>query len=577
MLFLVIVSAQEKSEEAQPKRKGAIKGKINTDDGQPIEGANVNVNAAHASGLGGWRQLQTDDEGNFVADELAPGLYTVSVGSNAYVIPERSFLPEYYRLGDVLNFTLSKGGVITGRVTNALGEAVIAAPIRVERVTDLEGRKTISEWWYGQQRKTDDRGVYRVYGLPAGRYIVSVGGTAQYRTGPPNSYESSIPTFYPSATRAGATEVTVNVSEEVRGIDIRYRTEKGQTISGKITGVPVENSTNGVQIYLYRYPGNGLELTTFVLPTDPTQSFEFYTVPEGEYELEASVYGGEKKDSYKSLRKRITVKSGNLTGIVLPLVALGSVEAKIEWEITPEKERKAECQATRPPLPEETMIWFVKDDPKVGGGVSLDSSRRYALPNEKAELKYQMLEAGVYRFAPRLLDESWYVKAVAAKSNSVAQSSSAKAETTRTLDLSKQGVELKSGDKRKDILLTLTNGAASLSGRVVAEKSQALPSRMRVHLIPAEKEAADDLLRYAEQKTKDGNFTFRNLAPGKYWLVVRKVADDESDPQHVNPLAWDSIARKALRREAELTNKAIDLTPCQREKTFNLIFGAAVK
>lgn len=564
-LLVSLSFAQEKNADPPPKRKGSIKGKVMSDDGQPLESANVNLNAAKSSGLGDWRQAQTDDEGNFVLDGLASGLYHLSASTSAYVEAERPLEQKLYRLGDVVNFTLVKGGVITGRVTNALGEPVIAAPIRVERISDLEGRKTTSEGWYGQQRKTDDRGVYRVYGLPAGGYVVSVGGKAPYRHGPSTTYESDTPTFYPSATREGATEITVNVGEEVRGIDIRYRHEKGHSVRGRVTGAPADNSllSNGVQVELRRYPGGAMEMTAYIQATDPTKSFEFITVADGEYELSANAYGGENKDSYQSHRRRVTVKGGNVANVELRLVALGSIEAKLEWEATPEKERKAECQTVRPPGAEETIIWLVKDEPKPGNPLSVDAVLRHDLPTEKGELKYPNLEAGIYRFAPRLLDEAWYIKSVAGKSDEP-KSKIQNPKLPPLPDLGKQGVTLKPGEKRKDVVLTLASGAASVGGRLVADKDQPLPSRLRIHLVPAEKEAADDLLRYTEQKTKDGTFSFTNLAPGKYWLLARKVPDDEADAKRVNPLAWDGVTRKALRAEAEAASQILTLTKCQR-------------
>lgn len=560
--------APDKSEDPLSKRRGSIKGKVLSDDGQPLEGANVNLNAMGGTGMGSWRQMQADDEGNFVADGLTSGLYSVHAHSSAYVMPDNPLEPKYYRLGEFVTFTLVKGGVITGRVTNALGEPVIAAPIRVEWVSDLEGRKISSEGWYGS-RRTDDRGMYRVYGLFPGKYVVSVGGQSAYRSGAGTGYEADAPTFYPSASRDGATEITVNLGEEVRGIDIRYRREKGHSISGKVTGAPADNSlqTGGVQIYLYRYPGDRMEMNTYIQGTDPGKSFEFFTVPDGEYELEARVYGGETKDSYKSARRRVTVKGGNVANIELRLVPLGSIEAKLEWEVTPEKERQATCQSARPPSPEETMLRLLKDDPKADTAATY-FFRSDVLPNEKNELKFQGLETATYRFAAAWLDEAWYIKAVTQKPASPA--SNLKSPTAQAPDIGKQGLALKPGEKRNDVVLKLANGAASLSGRVATDKNQALPSRLRVHLIPAEKEAADNLLRYAELKTKDGTFTFANLAPGKYWLLARRAPDDEADTKRVNPLAWDVATRKTLRLDAEAAHQAFELTACQRVKDYVL-------
>lgn len=577
-LILLVVSfaglAQEKADDTPAKRKGAIKGKVTSEDGQPIEGATVGLGATGVFDMGSWRQIQTDEEGNFVADGLAPALYSVNAGSSGYVMPDTPLESKYYRLGEVVNFTLIKGGVITGRVTNALGEPVIAVPIRAERIADAEGRKTAVQSWYGQQRKTDDRGIYRVYGLPAGKYIVSVGGTTGYRSDSSKTYESDTPTYYPSSTRDAATEVTVNSGDEVRGIDIRYRPEKGHSISGKVTGAPLDTSllTGGIQVDLYHFPSRAIAQSTYIQATDAGKSFEFFTVPDGEYELRAFARGDwqdDTKDAYQSQRKRVTIKGGNLTGIELRLLMLASVQAKIEWGVTPEKERKAECQGASLPLLTETLIRLVKDDPALSQELNPDSGLGTLVPNEKNEIKFKGLEASNYRFSASPLNEAWYIKAITAKPLSL---SSQISNRTSQIDIGKQGLSLKSGEKRTDVVITMADGAASLSGCVTVEKNHALPSPLRVHLVPAEKEAAEDLLRYAEQKTKDGTFSFTNLAPGRYWLLVRKVPDDESDTKRVNPVVWDISTRKALRAEAEAANIVVDLARCQKVNVFTLKF-----
>src|SRR5262249_61173001 len=71
--------------------------------------------------------------------------------------------------------TLARGGVITGRVTNSDGRPVIAERISLAIV----GANGQVQPFNGSARsgyETDDRGVYRIYGLPAGPCLVSAGG-----------------------------------------------------------------------------------------------------------------------------------------------------------------------------------------------------------------------------------------------------------------------------------------------------------------------------------------------------------------------------------------------------------------
>ena len=89
---------------------------------------------------------------------------------------------------------------------------------------------------------------------------------------------------------------------------------------------------------------------------------------------------------------------------------------------------------------------------------------------------------------------------------------------------------------------------------------------MRVFLVPAEKDAADDVLRYYEAVTRDTSFVLQHLAPGKYWLLARAVPEDESDEKPAKPVAWDATERAKLRQAAEAANQSIELTACQRVK-----------
>jgi hypothetical protein len=115
----------------------------------------------------------------------------------------------------------------------------------------------------------------------------------------------------------------------------------------------------------------------------------------------------------------------------------------------------------------------------------------------------------------------------------------------------------------------VAEGAASLSGRVVhtkdaQSKSNKIPlSRYRVHLIPAESAAAEDVLRYAETTAgSDGSFAFKSLAPGKYWMLARRLPEGESIESQTRPAAWDANERAKMRREVE--KNVIELQPCQR-------------
>ncbi|MCI0524649.1 MAG: carboxypeptidase-like regulatory domain-containing protein [Acidobacteria bacterium] len=140
----------------------------------------------------------------------------------------------------------SRGGVITGRVTDSQGEPVVEERIRVYRVDSASEARPVYVGTTPDMYVTDDRGVYRIFGLPLGRYLVSAGYLA--REGPliyPTPRFFYPQTFHPNVTdRAQAKVIEVTEGSESTGIDIILAEHKrSYDIYGRVvnadTGEPV--------------------------------------------------------------------------------------------------------------------------------------------------------------------------------------------------------------------------------------------------------------------------------------------------------------------------------------------------
>ena len=120
----------------EPITNGVIDGRVVNESGQGMSGATVFVRATNSTGAG--RQTTTDIEGNFRVVGLEPSLYTVSASAPAYTAAGSAdpFTPTYYRIGDTVRIEVVRGGAITGTVTNALGEPVVAVRVRATMVRD---------------------------------------------------------------------------------------------------------------------------------------------------------------------------------------------------------------------------------------------------------------------------------------------------------------------------------------------------------------------------------------------------------------------------------------------------------
>ena len=177
LALCVVVRAQVPSTGPRTTKEpstGTIDGKVVNESGQPLAGATVFVRTVNA---GFNRTTVTDLDGNFRVNGLETGLYVVGANSPAYTsVPGDPDAPKYYRLGDSARVEMVRGGAITGTVTNSIGEPVIAVRVRAMLIRDAKGQPLRSPLIGALEQPTDDRGIYRIYGLPPGTYLVSAGG-----------------------------------------------------------------------------------------------------------------------------------------------------------------------------------------------------------------------------------------------------------------------------------------------------------------------------------------------------------------------------------------------------------------
>lgn len=268
LLLLIILPALHLSSLAQTaskeKRAGTafISGHV-TIERKAAQGVTV---VAASSDYGPLRktyaQSVTDAEGRFQLSGVPAGQVTVQALADGFVsavegtssdIPAKTISVADGETVENLEFALVRGGVITGRVTQTGGQPVIEERLSIELV-DEAGKKVPSFYFNSFAFQTDDRGVYRIYGLRAGRYLVSSGQTkGTVRLGFGGRFFPQ--TFYPGVTdEAKATIVEVTSGGEATGIDIALEPPKQTyTATGRIvnaeTGKPVPDMTYGYGTY----------------------------------------------------------------------------------------------------------------------------------------------------------------------------------------------------------------------------------------------------------------------------------------------------------------------------------------
>ncbi|HEU0186199.1 MAG TPA: carboxypeptidase-like regulatory domain-containing protein, partial [Blastocatellia bacterium] len=299
-----------------------ITGRVVNEEGAGMPGVTVSLttfDADRRQTQGGSRnRTATDEEGNFKFAGLAQRVYSVDVSPvKGYVgrplpISERQG-DGYLRAGANVTITMIKGAAITGRVTNATGEPVIGIQVNAMMTRDAEGHPVRGA--IGRQRFTDDRGVYRLYGLQPGTYVVF---TRNRMSGPyATPYDLDTPVYHPSSTRETATEVTVTTGSESTGVDIRYRTEPGRVVSGTVTGGAESSSPySAITVMLTSVTdGGSFTPSNIVRSGEVNTGFSIHGVADGEYEITARRGGFNNEEAFVSARRRIVVKGADVGGI----------------------------------------------------------------------------------------------------------------------------------------------------------------------------------------------------------------------------------------------------------------------
>jgi len=444
-------------------------------------------------------------------------------------------------------------GVITGRVTTLIGEPMVGVRVSAVMVKDLNGDPNRRQFG-GRPRFTDDRGVYRIYGLRPGIYIVYARGDVT--SSPISPYEGYAPTYHPSSPRATAAEVRITEGREAAGVDIRYRGERGHTVSGVApVGKDAPRGT-GLSVALYDVSSGFMAGVQNLGRVESQNAFTIKGITDGEYEIVARVHVTENDESHVSLPRRVKIRGADVGGIELKFAPLASVSGKVVVEASPDA-----CEGSRKSSRNNIFFRFRPDTKAMTDTRRIRNFQSGGSVSEQGEFNISGLDPSRYFISSGLPDENWYFKSITAP---VATAGKDSVGPVATYDVGRNGLALKSGDRVSGLVVTIANGAASLRGSLKAEnESLRAPARMVVHLVPAEPAAADDVLRFAEVPAgRNGAFEFKNIAPGKYRLLTRSSPNDE--PNDNPPAAWDAVERAKLRKEAEAMNVEVELKPCQR-------------
>ncbi|HMY73597.1 MAG TPA: carboxypeptidase regulatory-like domain-containing protein [Blastocatellia bacterium] len=246
-------------------------------NGEPMRNVVVTIRPQNPTGpASSFPRAKTDANGRFRLTGVSGGQYILGALAPAFVSendqPFPYLSPSF--TGKTVNVSegetvenveikLKRGGVITGRVTDAHGEPAAEINVRVSRITTPSASGMAgppqSPMSMGVYR-TDDRGEYRVFGLPAGKYKVSVGLATRQGYFSMQTSRSYIPeTFHPDTTdEAKAKIIELEEGLEVTDVDIKAAEEqKAYEVSGRVVNAETGQPITGVNLSFASFDANG--------------------------------------------------------------------------------------------------------------------------------------------------------------------------------------------------------------------------------------------------------------------------------------------------------------------------------
>ena len=196
---------------------------------------------------------------------------------------------------DKVTIALPRGGVITGRISDDIGEPIADAQVQLVRYGFMRGGRqpmpvAHTDW-------TDDTGAFRLYGLAPGDYYVSArpGDRGQMMmpagslaTG--DSDQGFAPTYYPGTPSiVDAERITLAVGQEVAGISFNLTPTRLSRISGRVIGW---TSTRGLG-FISAMSEESTMMGSMMPPgqVQPEGDFEIRGVPPGRYLLQVQPRG----------------------------------------------------------------------------------------------------------------------------------------------------------------------------------------------------------------------------------------------------------------------------------------------
>jgi protocatechuate 3,4-dioxygenase beta subunit len=281
-----------------PVGKARITGRVlSAESGTPIRRAQISLTSRDARVN---RNVATDAEGRYELATLPTGRYRLSVSKAGYVPLEYGQARPFEagkpldladgQLLEKIDFSLPRGSVITGRITDEFGDPITDVQVQALRFQFVNGERQLVT--SGRVARTDDLGQYRIFGLMPGEYVVH----ASLREMPAAAREtpsdaSGYPgTYFPGVADASqAQTVSVTIGQELSAIGFPLVPARFARVAGVVLASDGRPLGGAILVIRPRMSGSGLGNLVGGggrSAADAEGRFSLARIPPGEYVLD---------------------------------------------------------------------------------------------------------------------------------------------------------------------------------------------------------------------------------------------------------------------------------------------------
>jgi hypothetical protein len=467
-----------------------ITGTVVAEGGLPVAGAMVSLSGAITA--------LTDPQGAFTLANVEAGSHALSVSKpGLFQLNQHGQTATRQitvRAGEHVRgvtVTMARGGVITGRIVDDLGEPVDQLQVSTLRWgRGLDGRPALMPTFTGAADLTDDHGRFRLFGLAPGDYAVvavrldpSQSGVA-IGAGPGRLGPSELPIYFPGTRFASeARLVTIDAGRE-EVVNLTWEPARALRVAGVVvSAAPL--------------PTPQIFLSTMNMSGPPGQlgaggTFTFEGVAPGDYVL--TVRSGATGGPFASVP--VTVRDSDVSGLVVTMQPPARIRGRVTFE------------GAAPPA-EQFPLRLKSNDPGdltsfvIGDSVRLDEDGQFETQSGRSR---NFFDVG----------SGWSVTSV----------------TVNGEDAYLTGIELSPGSTVDNVRVRVTNRLTRVSGQVTSERGEPIEgASVTVYQIDSPHAPIRMVLRQA-RSDDDGRFEISGLRRGSYVVMAGEIADaSPADPE----------------------------------------------